>query len=87
MAKHTNRNIFTPVAFAAEIVYLNEICRRDQFGVPVHLIPERELLLRDVPEPQDPVQAGAEKELVVLGVERQRSDEIDMLEAAETLPA
>ena len=67
------------------LAVLTEISGGDELGLSVHLVPERHLLVRDVPEPQLSVQRAAQEELIVPRVEGDGGDEVNVLEDAETL--
>ena len=66
-------------------LYLDEVCRGDKICISVHLVPESHFFLRNVPEADLSVEASREEELVVPGVKRDGSDEVDVLETAEAL--
>ena len=65
--------------------YLDEVCRGDKICISVHFVPESHFFLRNIPEADLPVEAAREEELVVPGVKRDGSDEVDVLETAEAL--
>jgi hypothetical protein len=68
-----------------ELAVLAEVRRRYQLGVAFDLVPHRYFLVGDVPEAQLAVQRAAQEIPVISGVEDDGGDEIDMLEATETL--
>ena len=45
------------------ILNLNEVCRRDELGRAIDLVPERHLLVRDVPQPELAVKTSGQEKL------------------------
>ena len=68
----------------SKLPVLTEVSSCDQLGLTVNLVPERNLLIRDVPQPNLAVQGPANKELVVPGMKPDGSDKINMLEYTQT---
>ena len=78
---------YTPTVVGSnhsKLPVLTEVGRGDQLRLTVHLVPERDLLVRDVPQPDLAVQGAADEELIVPGVEPDGGDKINVLEHTET---
>ena len=52
------------IGLKVQIIFnLNEVCRRDELGRAIDLVPERHLLVRDVPQPELPVKTSGQEKL------------------------
>ncbi len=67
-----------------ELAILDEVGRGDELGGPVDLVPQGDLLVRDIPQPQFAVEAAREEELIVARMEADCCYEVDVLENAKT---
>lgn len=68
----------------SKLSILTEVDCRYQLSSSIHLVPEKNFLVGDVPKSQAAIERTAEEETVVLRVKSNRGHELYMLEAAKT---